>query len=130
MPYSIPSDDRLAEAIFVVMYRNQQVVSQKEMAALVLKELEKDGTEYRVSGERIRRLAINRDMAQIVIDYNESDGDLPDVCPVCRNPLISVKNSTLDGGVIEVMRKCKVCPYSVGTVRRVPGRYTFLRKKR
>ncbi len=130
MSYRIPSDDKLAEAVFVVMYRNQQVVSQKEMAGLVLKELEKDGNEYRVSGERIRRLIVNRDMAQISIDYNESDGPLPDECPVCRNKLTSVKNSTLDGNVVEIMRKCTSCPFSVGSVNHVPGRYTFIRKKR
>ena len=130
MSYRIPSDDRLAEAIFVVMYRNQQVVSQKAMAELVLKELEKDGETYRVSGERIRRLAVNRNMATLVIDYAERDGKIPETCPVCRNELISVKNSTLDGGVVEVMRKCTSCPYSVGSVNHTPGRYTFIRKKR
>ncbi len=130
MPYRIPSDEKLAEAVFVVMYRNQQVVSQKEMASLVLKELEKDGEEYRVSGERIRRLAVNNDLAQLSIDYNESDGELPETCPVCRNNLTSVKNSTLDGGTIEISRKCTKCPFSVGSVNRTPGRYTFIRKKR
>ena len=130
MSYRIPSDDKLAEAVFVVMYRNQQVVSQKEMAALVLTELEKDGEKYRVSGERIRRIAVNKDLAQLIIDYNESDGDLPDTCPVCRNPLTSVRNSTLDGGTIEIMRRCTRCPFSVGSVNRTPGRYTFVRKKR
>lgn len=130
MSYHIPSDDKLAEAIFVVMYRNQQVVSQKEMAQLVLRELEKDGEQYRVSGERIRRIVVNRDMAQLSIDYNESDGDLPEVCPVCRNRLTSVKNSTLDGNVVEIMRKCSSCPFSVGSTNHMPGRYTFIRKKR
>ena len=130
MAYRIPSDDRLAEAIFVVMYRNQQVVSQKEMARLVLNELEKDGEQYRVSGERIRRLVVNRDMAALEIDYNECEGDLPDECPVCRNPMTSVKNSTLDGDVVEIMRKCTSCPYTVGSVMHLPGRYTFIRKKR
>ena len=130
MSYHIPSDDRLAEAIFVVMYRNQQVVSQKEMAAMVLRELEKDGEEYRVSGERIRRLIVNRDMAQLEIDYKEFEGDLPDTCPVCRNPLKSVRNSTLDGNMVEIMRKCTSCPYSVGSIMHVPGRYIFTRKKR
>ena len=130
MSYRIPSDDRLAEAIFVVMYRNQQVVSQKAMVSLVMKELEKDGETYRVSGERIRRLAVNRDLATLVIDYAEKDGQIPEVCPVCRNELKSVKNSTLDGNVVEVMRKCTSCPYSVGSFNRTPGRYTFVRKKR
>ena len=130
MSYKIPSDDRLAEAIFVVMYRNQQVVSQRNMANLVLKELEKDGETYRVSGERIRRLAVNRGMATLIIDYAEREGELPEVCPVCRNQLTSVKNSTLDGNVVEVLRKCTACTYSVGPINHTPGRYTFVRKKR
>ena len=130
MSYKIPSDDRLAEAIFVVMYRNQQVVSQRAMTELVHKELDKDEEDYRVSGERIRRTAVNRDLAQLVIDYSGSSGELPEICPVCRNSLTSVKNSTLDGKVVEIMRKCTRCPFSVGSVNRTPGRYTFVRKKR
>lgn len=130
MVYHIPSDDRLAEAIFVVMYRNQQVMSQREMVSLVSKELGKDGEGYRASGERIRRLIVNRDLAQVIIDYSRSDGDLPKTCPVCKNALTSVKNTTLDGDVIEIQRKCVACPYTVGTTKRLPGRYTFIRKKR
>lgn len=130
MTYRIPDDDRLAEAIFVVFYRNQQIVSQRELVSLVMKELNKDGSNYRVSGERIRRMIVNRQMGQIVIDYNESEGEIPHSCPVCGNKMMSIMNSTLDGNVIEVTRKCTACPYSVGTTKRMPGRYTFLRKKR
>lgn len=130
MSYSIPDDDRLAEAIFVVMYRNQQVRSQREMVELVTADLNKNGDNYRVSGERIRRVALNRNLIQISIEYNDSEGELPDTCPVCRNPMSSSMNRTLDGDVIEVSRKCTVCPYSVGTSKRIPGRYTFIRKKK
>jgi hypothetical protein len=131
MTYRIPDDDKLAEAIFVVMYRNQQVKSQNEMTTLVRRELNKENEdEFRVSGERIRRIAVNRGLLQLVIEYNESViSGLPDTCPVCRNPMEAVTNRTLDGGMIEVSRKCSVCPYSVGTRRRMPGRYTFMRKK-
>lgn len=130
MSYSIPSDDQVADAVFAVMYRNAQVVSQGEMVRLVNSELNKRGGDYRVSGERIRRIALNRDMLQISIDYNMNDGDLPDVCPVCRNGMSSTLNMTLDGNTIEVSRKCTVCPFTVGTRNRIPGRYTFTRKKR
>lgn len=130
MSYSIPSEDRLAEAVFIVLYRNQQVHSQRELVNLVVAELNRDGSEYRVSGERIRRLIINRNMGQITIDYNDSEGELPQVCPVCRNKIISVMNSTLDGNMIEVTRKCTACPFTVGMTKRVPGRYTFTKKKR
>ena len=130
MPYSIPDDDRLAEAIFIVMYRNQQVRSQRTMRDLVVAELNRDGGDYRVSGERIRRVGINRNILQIRIDYNNSDSDVPGTCPVCNNSMTSVRNRTLYGDVIEVNRRCTVCPYSIGTSMRVPGLYTFIRRKR
>ena len=131
MPYSIPSDERLSEAIFIVMYRNQQVRSQSEMTGLVLKEINKDGSDYRVSGERIRRLAVNRGLTHVSIDYNDAeDKDLPETCPVCRNPLVGINNTTLDGRETQVLRKCLVCTYSVGTKMRMPGKYTFTKKRR
>ena len=130
MSYSIPSDDQVADAIFSVMYRNSQVVSQGELVRLVNIELNKRGGEFRVSGERIRRIALNRELLTITIDYSKRDGDLPSICPVCKNEMSSTMNMTLDGDAIEVSRSCTVCPYTVGTKNRVPGRYTFSRKKR
>lgn len=126
MSYRIPSDERLSEAVFIVMYRNQQVKSQSEMVDLVLKEINKAGDNYRVSGERIRRLAVNRGLVQISIDYNDAeDRELPESCPVCRNPLTRISNATLDGRETEILRKCSACAYSVGTKMRMPGKYTF-----
>lgn len=131
MAYRIPKEDRLADAIFIVMYRNQQVRSQTELAHLVRGELEKDGEDYRVSDERIRKIAISRKMVSIHIDYNETDDpDLPDSCPVCRNPMTSIMNMTIYGERSEVGRKCTVCPYQVGSRRRIPGRYVFTRSRR
>jgi len=131
MSYRIPDEDRLSDAIFSVMYRNQQVRSQSEFTRLVRKELEKDGEEYRVSEERARMTAIKRNLAAIAIDYHElEDSDMPDECPVCRNPMTSVMNMTLDGTSKELRRKCTICPYTVGSKRRVPGRYIFTRPKK
>ena len=131
MSYRIPDEDRLSDAIFSVMYRNQQVRSQSEFTRLVRKELEKDGEEYRVSEERARMTAIKRNLAAIAIDYHElEDSDMPDECPVCRNPMTSVMNMTLDGMSKELRRKCTICPYTVGSKRRVPGRYIFTRPKK
>lgn len=131
MSYKIPDDDKLAEAIFIVMYRNQQVRSQSEMITMVRMELNKSDDQYRVSGERIRRIAINRKMLQLVIEYNKSNiTDLPDICPVCKNILSSIMNTTLDGNTVEVNKKCTACPYSIGVKKHTPGRYTFIRKSR
>lgn len=129
MAYSIPSDEILEDAIFSVMYRNNQVRSQKEMVELVNIELAKKG-DYRASGERIRRVAIDRDLVRLDIRYNEfNDSDLPEYCPVCRNPMQSIYNKTLYDQTIEVKRKCSSCSYSVGKRKRMPGHYTFVRKR-
>ena len=130
MTYSIPDDDRVADAVFAVMYRNAQVSSQSEMVRLVNIELNRKGGDYRASGERIRRVALNRDLVQITMDYNRRDGEIPESCPVCRNSLTPVMNRTLDGDEIEVERRCSVCSFSVGTKNRSPGRYIFTRKRR
>ena len=130
MTYSIPSDEKVIDAIFYVMYRHPQVRSQREMVDLVTAELNRSGGDYRISGQRIRRLAIRNDMLVLSISYNESEGELPTSCPVCGGNLISVMNSTLDGGTIEVCRRCDACPYTIGTTKRVPGRYSFTGKRR
>ena len=74
MTYSIPSDEKVIDAIFYVMYRHPQVRSQREMVELVSNELNRSGGNYRISGQRIRRLAIKNDMLVLSISYNESEG--------------------------------------------------------
>lgn len=126
MPYRIPDDDRLEEAIRAVMERDIQIRSQTMMTSLVLSELRKESEDYRVSGERIRRVAIERSILRIYIDYNQHDDrSSPDVCPVCGYPMTSVSNSTLAGGKAKIGRRCTKCPYQTGTKLRTPGRYTF-----
>ncbi|MCL2785783.1 MAG: hypothetical protein FWD81_00975 [Methanomassiliicoccaceae archaeon] len=126
MPYSIPNDDRLEEAIRAVIGRDTQIRSQSMMTDLVLKELRKESEDYRVSGERIRRVAIERNILRIDIDYNQHDDRTsPDVCPVCGYPMAAVNNTTLSGGAARIGRQCTKCPYQTGSKRRTPGRYTF-----
>ncbi|NLL94489.1 MAG: hypothetical protein GX224_01835 [Thermoplasmatales archaeon] len=130
MSYRIPSEERLAEAIFVVTYRRKQIGSQREMVEAVLEELSKDGEGYRVSGERIRRVAVENDVGDLTIEYSEREGALPEECPVCRGRMEPVTNADLSGRMVEIGRKCASCPYSTGMRRRVPSRYTFSKARR
>jgi len=124
--YRVPDDDRLEKAIAAVVKKEGHIRSQAEMTGLVLSELRKEDPEYRVSGERIRRIAIERNILRVDIDYNlQDDRSLPDVCPVCGYPMAAVSNSTLDGRESKVGRQCTKCPYQTGSKRRTPGRYTF-----
>ena len=131
MSYKRPSDEKLDEALVNVLLRCQIVESQSELVRMVVKELEKDGETYRISGNRIRRYALENGMISIEIDYRESrNKKIPEVCPVCKHNLTSITNSTLDGGIVELMRKCKTCGYMSSARGSIPGRYVFIRKSR
>lgn len=130
MSYKIPNEDTVADSLLIVMHKNPQVRSQRELTNLVRKQLFFANPEYSIGSERIRRVGINRGIIGIAIEYNSSNiSKIPDFCPVCRNPMIPIKNRTLDGGVIEMRRKCSVCPYSIGSDPTVPGRYYFTKKR-
>jgi len=130
MPHKIPDEDAVSSAIRTVMTRNPHIETQKEFLRLVRKELSKADEEYRVSGERIRRIGVEKGIVKISIEYRESDlEDLPHICPVCRNAMSPVMNRSLEGEYVEIKRKCTLCPYTVGKNVLVPGRYSFSRSK-
>ena len=131
MAYRRPDDETLESAIFDVLIRNQTIKSQNEFTTLVLKELNSGETEYKLSGERLRRFAILKDMVSVDIEYRTSrPSALPDICPVCKSNLESVKNSTLSGEIIEIKRKCPCCSYSAYPRHFIPSKYTFNRRTR
>ncbi|MCL2711727.1 MAG: hypothetical protein FWD37_00410 [Methanomassiliicoccaceae archaeon] len=124
--YRIPDDGILERAIRTVVKKEGHIRSQSEMKELVMNELRKDDTDYRTSGERIRKMAIERNILRVEIEYNSRDDrSLPDVCPVCGYPMTAMDNTTLDGQDTKIGRRCTKCPYHTGLKRRTPGRYTF-----
>ncbi len=130
MAYKIPSENDVADALLIVMHKNPQVRSQRELTELVRKQLSLLDEGYRISGERIRRIGLNRGDIRVNIEYNTAKGKkLPDICPVCRNHISSIKNRTLDGGTIEIGRKCELCKFTTGPEASVPGRYLFTRRR-
>ena len=128
MPHKIPDEETISSAIASVMKKTPHIETQTEFLRLVRKELSKEDEEYRVSGERIRRVGVENGIVKISIEYRKSDiEDLPHICPVCRNAMSRVMNRSLEGEYVEIKRKCTVCPYSIGNLVLVPGRYVFSR---
>lgn len=129
MSYKRPSDKKLDEALVSVLLRNQTIHSQNELVRLVIDELEKDGETYGISGNRIRRYAIDNGMITLEIDYRDSKTrSALERCPVCGMDLIPVHNTTLDGDTVEIMRRCTRCGYVSSAKGSIPGRYTIIRK--
>ena len=126
MARRIPDDDLLEKAIRSVIGRNRRVVSQAAMTKLVISELRKYDEGYSVSGHRMRRIAAERNILRIEIEYNvHGDTSFNDLCPVCGYPTELINNTTLDDRETDVGRRCTKCTYQTGMKRRTPGRYTF-----
>ncbi len=129
MSYRIPKDDEIAKAIENCLSRSPKVRSQTALNELVLTELMCVDETFRVSGERIRKVGIQRKLFNLEIRYAHKDGPVPyDVCPVCRSKLESVRNRTLDWKTVELSRDCKVCGYSAKNDTSRPARYIISRR--
>lgn len=130
MSLNIPDDERVKDAIFIVMYNNSVVKSQRELTNLVRDELNKGLEKFNISCERIRHLAINGGLVDVIIDYRDSDVTIGDTCPVCGNSIVPINNCSLSGEIIEIGKKCLVCPFLASAGKNSPGRYVFIRKRK
>jgi hypothetical protein len=127
MPYRIPPAKVLSQTISEVIKEKRSVISQRRFTELVLANLKKKDEGYSVSEERVRRMAIYKNLTRITIHYRvteeRSDGGK---CPVCGSTTKELQNQTLDGEEVKLGFKCVRCPYWTGPNKRVPVRYTFL----
>lgn len=126
MAYRKPSDTELVEAIKDALQRHGIINSQRKMTQLVLKELKRHDSDYTVSEERVRRLAIENGLATVEIHARESDEKtLLRDCPVCGGKTVRIRNETVYGGTVTTGFKCKTCGYWTGLKQRVPTLYVF-----
>lgn len=129
MAYRRPSDTEILEAIKDAMQRHGVVNSQRKMTALVLKELKRHDSDYSVSEERVRRLAIENGLAKVEIHARETGKKTQARdCPVCGGKTAKIRNETVYGGTVTVGYKCKSCGFWTGLKERVPTLYVFCPK--
>lgn len=127
MPYRIPSVKVLSQSISEVIKVKGSVISQRRFTELVVKNLKKKDAEYSASEERVRRMAIFRNLARIHIHYRETkELSRSGKCPVCGSETKDIQNQTLFGEEVKLGFKCSRCPFWTGPNRRVPVRYTFI----
>ena len=129
MAYRRPSDTEILEAIKDALQRRGVVNSQRKMTELVLKELKRHDSDYSVSEERVRRLAIENGLAKVEIRARETRRKtLAGDCPVCGGKTAKIRNEDVYGGTVTVGYKCKTCGYWTGLKQRVPTLYVFCPK--
>ncbi len=129
MSYRIPKDDDIAKAIDNCLTRSPRVRSLTVLSDLVTTELMCVDESYRVGGERIRRVGVERGLFDLEIRYAHTDGSPSFTrCPVCRGELRSVRNMTLDGDTVELSRECRKCGYSASSGAFRPARYIIVKR--
>lgn len=128
MVYRIPSDDEVARSIDDCLARCPHMRSQRELWEAVSADLTYRDPLYRVGAERVRRIGIERGIITLEISYASSDRPVGDLCPVCGNPMTSVRNRTLDGGTVEMSRSCRRCGYVAKGSETKPSRYGIGRR--
>ncbi len=127
MPYTIPPDEEVLDALRSVMRRVKGIGSLTKLRMLVLKELRNRDPGYTVSHERVRKLAATAPFLKVSIEARQNEGlkGLKGKCPVCRGKLKSTKNETIYGGTVTLGYRCTQCPYWTTMKKRIPTRYRF-----
>ena len=127
MAYKIPDESILVEIIERVMRQEGIVDSQSLLLKEVRKHLNRMDPEYRVSAQRLRKIAIKMKNIRVEIRCKITDRSPDDMktCPVCGEDMERIENMTLDGKKITVGYRCTFCPYWTGMRLRVPIRYIF-----
>ncbi len=125
-----PTDTEVVDAIKDALRRHGVVSSQRKMTGLVLRELHRHDPDYSVSEERVRKLALKNDLADIVIHGREGqEKTKAGACPVCGGKTKRLRNMTVYGGTVTFGYKCNACGYWTGLKHRVPTLYIFTPKK-
>ena len=129
MDSRVPSDGEIEEAVREVVRLRRRVESQTELRRLVLDRLSTPECEARATAARIRRIALTRGAAAVEIDYRDTYGDLPEICPVCKGGMMPVRSVNLDGDTVEIRRNCSVCSFTASGRMRTPSRYAFVKAR-
>ena len=125
--YSIPSEEEVVKAVKRVFASRARVETQALLARLILKILGKK--EYRLSGERAKRIVLDNDLATLDVEYKElTRTGTPRKCPVCGNKVKPLKNKTIFNGTVTLGFEWVECGYWSGLHRRIPSLYVFKRK--
>lgn len=126
MAHRVPTAEVLSAAVAAAIKDMNIVGSQRRLTCLVREELRRIDPRYGVTEERVRRMAINARLVKVMVESRDT-GKRKRVttCPVCGSRLKRVRNRTITGGTVTIGKKCPLCPFRMGTTRRVPVRYTF-----
>lgn len=129
--FRIPSISMVEEVIGSIMNEAFTVRSQTLFHRLVLMKLkDNNGTPYRLSAKRLRKIAARMEDVELIIHCREGKKRTAmTFCPVCGSKMDDIKNTTLYGWTVQTGKLCSICSYWTGKKKRIPTRYVFTLEK-
>jgi len=124
MQYHIPTSEEVVIAIYKALKKHRTIDSQWKLREKVIEELKNLDDRYRVSIQRVRKLAVKAGFIKMEIKSREGEEEVT-ICPVCDSKLKKIKNISLWGKEVIVGYKCTSCPYKSGKKKQIPTRYIF-----
>ncbi|KAA0002829.1 MAG: hypothetical protein FE048_02930 [Thermoplasmata archaeon] len=124
MHYRIPKSEEVVIAIYKALKKYGTIDSQWKLREKVTNELKNLDEGYRVSIQRVRKLAVKAGFIKMEIKSREGEEEVT-TCPVCDSKLKKIKNISLWGKEVTIGYKCISCPYKSGKKKQVPTRYIF-----
>lgn len=127
MKYKIPDGEMVTKAISEVLDEHREVFSQDSFHQMVQSKLRMDDKKYRVSAERLRRVASTMKNVGIRVVKMRSRLE-PKECFICSGELASFESVDLFGGRTPLGKRCKRCGFEMEKGRLAPRRYVFYRR--
>lgn len=122
-----PAPEEVRRAAEAVLARARgPVPSQGALLRAVGPVLRAEDPLFALGGRRLRAVLLAVPTVRVAVEFAERPSRRPlTACPVCRGPLVPIRNSTLLGDRVTLGHRCPRCGYWTHLKRRVPVRYAF-----
>ncbi|MFQ6051349.1 MAG: hypothetical protein ACE5K4_06610 [Candidatus Hydrothermarchaeota archaeon] len=122
--YAIPDDRIIEKTLIEIMRRHKLIETQKELGRQVKKIIKEKNPKYRVSEERIKKIAALSPEIGIRVEMRRSKRKILR-CPCCKGELKEREIPNLFGGTSS-LKKCERCNFEILKDDKVPRKYSFM----
>lgn len=125
--YRIPRSTEVGEAIVKVLEEYREVGSQNMLHSLVLTRLKRENQFYKLSPERVKRIASRLPGVKIFVEKRRSRQEAKN-CYVCGSKLEWIRARNLLGDTVRAGKKCVKCGFRIDRPELIPRRYVFYKR--
>lgn len=122
--YKIPRKDEVGQAVLEVLGDYREVASQAMLHSLVLEKLRKENQFFKISPERVRKIATELDDVRVFVEKRKSPREAKR-CFICGEEMNWVEGKNLLGSSAKTGKMCPKCGFRIDRPGLEPRRYVF-----